>query len=509
MAASILRMCMKDYKGVITVYLSVTWAVLLSLIVTLIHGASMAAVKVKAECALENSLNSVFAEYNRGLWDKYNLLYIDISYESNSPSVSNLEGRINDYFKGNLFVPEDEKFIFVKDLLGITEGNVVITDIEYATDRWGDVFFDQVCSYAKDVTETDVVNNMNNLISASSVYDYMHSDYGERYEEAVSNINDSVRDGEVLGDDFDVTNFFPELVPNMEDAAVSPMGMVVLGADYYKLSFNRVQLLNLSSHNIFKESGNMGWDGNETGLLDDVYFNEYVMNKFNNYTSVDADSPLLYEAEYIIHGSGNDGNNMCAVTNYIFLIRAGCNSISVYMDKEKMDLIKGASEVLSAVTKAPPEAWQTVLVLAWGGLEGIVDTRKIVLNSEKVPIIKDGDDFTTSLKGIINLIISKAEGTVGIESENAVDGTALDEGTLKDLMGMEIGYEEYLRLLLYMTPRPLRIFRTMDLIELNMRQTDGNEYFTMNALVSRIAVEASVITMDDVIYSAKRKYSYF
>jgi hypothetical protein len=49
----------------------------------------------------------------------------------------------------------------------------------------------------------------------------------------------------------------------------------------------------------------------------------------------------------------------------------------------------------------------------------------------------------------------------------------------------------------------------MDLIELNMRQTDGNEYFTMNALVSRIAVEASVITMDDVIYSAKRKYSYF
>ena len=103
---------MKDYKGVITVYLSVTWAVFLSLIVTLIHGASMAAVKVKAECALENSLNSVFAEYNRGLWDKYNLLYIDISYESNSPSVSNLEGRINDYFKGNLFVPEDEKFIF-------------------------------------------------------------------------------------------------------------------------------------------------------------------------------------------------------------------------------------------------------------------------------------------------------------------------------------------------------------------------------------------------------------
>ena len=81
-----------------SVIIPIIFAVMLSLIITVINTARTAALQIAFECAVENSLCSVFGEYNKELLERYNLMYIDLSYLSNSPDIKNLEMHINDYY---------------------------------------------------------------------------------------------------------------------------------------------------------------------------------------------------------------------------------------------------------------------------------------------------------------------------------------------------------------------------------------------------------------------------
>ncbi len=67
-------------KGSVTVYMTWMLAVLLSLFVTVIEGARQRAISIQAETAVDLAVYSVFAEYNRALFDAYDLLFIDTSY---------------------------------------------------------------------------------------------------------------------------------------------------------------------------------------------------------------------------------------------------------------------------------------------------------------------------------------------------------------------------------------------------------------------------------------------
>ena len=54
-------------EGSISVYLALTFTIMLSLILLIVEGARENAVRMKLECAMDLSLSSVFAEYNRPL----------------------------------------------------------------------------------------------------------------------------------------------------------------------------------------------------------------------------------------------------------------------------------------------------------------------------------------------------------------------------------------------------------------------------------------------------------
>ena len=54
-------------EGYITVYLSLTVAVMLSFIVTLIEGIRVQTIRFQTECVMDMGITSIFAEYNREL----------------------------------------------------------------------------------------------------------------------------------------------------------------------------------------------------------------------------------------------------------------------------------------------------------------------------------------------------------------------------------------------------------------------------------------------------------
>ena len=64
-------------KGYLTVYLSLSLALILSFILTLIEGARISVIRMEAECVADIGMNSVLAEFHRELLEQYDLLFVD------------------------------------------------------------------------------------------------------------------------------------------------------------------------------------------------------------------------------------------------------------------------------------------------------------------------------------------------------------------------------------------------------------------------------------------------
>ena len=83
----------------ITVYLSLSLTIILALILALLQGARTGAVRMKSELVMDIAMNSALGEYNRELFDRYGLLFIDTTYGSGEASVIRTREHLENYFK--------------------------------------------------------------------------------------------------------------------------------------------------------------------------------------------------------------------------------------------------------------------------------------------------------------------------------------------------------------------------------------------------------------------------
>ena len=86
----------------LTVTLSLVLTVLLSFILAFFSAARTGAAKVRAECVTGIALDATLAEYNRALFDRYDLLFLDTSYGSAVASVTRTEEHMRKYVQKNL-----------------------------------------------------------------------------------------------------------------------------------------------------------------------------------------------------------------------------------------------------------------------------------------------------------------------------------------------------------------------------------------------------------------------
>ena len=137
-------------KGYITVFLSLSLALLLSLVFTVIEGARISAVRMKFECVADIGMNSVLAEYHRELLEQYDLLFVDTSYCGSHPDIANTEAHLRNYAQKNLH-PEAGKSLFGgKEFLAMNMGAVEIPEYSVASDNNGAVLKRQVTDYMGD-----------------------------------------------------------------------------------------------------------------------------------------------------------------------------------------------------------------------------------------------------------------------------------------------------------------------------------------------------------------------
>lgn len=196
--------------------------------------------------------------------------------------------------------------------------------------------------------------------------------------------------------------------------------------------------------------------------LNTVIFGEYVLTHFGNASEEKDDTALDYEAEYIIGGKDSDVENLKVVVNRITAIRSSLNFISILADSSKKSEAYTLATAMVGYTGMPVliKVFQMLILSAWASAEAITDV-KALLEGEKVPTIKDSDEWNLSIEGFKNF-------------------TAKDIEVISCDTGLD--YEDYLRVLLAMENRQTQYYRTMDMIQADMVLNENEDFLMAECL---------------------------
>ena len=148
------------YNAYLTVYLSLVFGIILSLLFVFIEGAAIGAVRAQAELVADLGLDSVFAEYNREILNQYDLFFVDSSYGGASGGIGMVEGRLSDYMSYNMTPDKGLVMPLEYNLLKLQNPYLEISEVSCAGDDECMVWKAQAVNYMKAVYGGDIISGV-------------------------------------------------------------------------------------------------------------------------------------------------------------------------------------------------------------------------------------------------------------------------------------------------------------------------------------------------------------
>ena len=197
---------------------------------------------------------------------------------------------------------------------------------------------------------------------------------------------------------------------------------------------------------------------------------------------------LDYQIEYLIAGKEADGDNLRAIANRLCALREVANTIYLYADEVKCAEAEVLAAGLAALCFLPEltEVFKHTLLLGWAYAESVHDV-KVLLAGGKVSLLKDDASWYYDLETALSL------GEKGEENVNGSPG---------------LSYEDYLRILMCFTDLDTLTARAMNMVEADIRLSEGNEYFRLDACYDRLEVCINVKSAYGYQYEIRRRKSY-
>ncbi|MDE6529146.1 MAG: hypothetical protein K2K96_00055 [Lachnospiraceae bacterium] len=479
----------KSYNGELNVYFALMIAVIIPLILTMIEGSRINAMKLQLECVVDMGMDSVLAEYNRPLLEQYDLLFIDLAYEQPAGSLDHLKEHFAEYISYNLQPWKELPILQNRDFLGLDMETVDILAASRATDEQGAVFRYMAISYMLNKYGMDYVDDLQDMIAVTEregLYDSNIMAENDNAQNAIDSIEipppEDLEEGEEWNE------------PEKDDPTDSLNELRYLGilplvceGEISTASINPGSYV--TGRSLVTGSGmEESWQ-EHTPLVEGLLFNEFIMEKCGNYSHRKEGSPLCYETEYVIAGKSNDADNLRIVAERLLLIRGGANSIYFLGNQELKAEAKALAASLSFVLLYPEfeMLFEVAIIAAWIYAESVVDVRQL-FSGNRVPLIKGEGEWNLSLENALGL-------TVETVSDMAGDGDFSDNEGESGL-----SYEDYLRLLLYITPLEEKTGRCMNLVEMNIREVAGYENFCLDQCVAALTFQ--------MVFSSSYGYSF-
>ena len=239
--------------------------------------------------------------------------------------------------------------------------------------------------------------------------------------------------------------------------------------------FSVFSLLGTDMSGIFEDMKEFLPEGNGDtatvgSIADPVLFQSYLFTHFSNYLEGNTDGALTYELEYLVGGKASDEENLSAVAMRLCVIRTVLHFVSLYSDRERKAPVEQAALAACGAIGLPALKSIAVFLLlfVWALEEAMIDTAAF-LQGKKLLLYpgKDGGTFPDILRFSKSFILEMAE-----KKENAE--------------GLVLGYHEFLHLFVFLTPKPEKSYRALDLIQENLRKAHGDT-FRINRCVWQIS----------------------
>lgn len=476
----------KRAKGYLTIYLSLTLMIMLSLCLTLIDGARRSCVRLESECITDTALYSIMAEYHRELFRQYNLFYIDSSYGKSYPSFYNTQSRFQHYLEKNMQVESSNYFDFAyKDLLGLEVLDAVVTRVAFATDEDGRRFQKraaQVILQDVGVGLAQEVLGWIGVVEEHGLTEYDVEAGMQAVEEEIAEIVEKQKveaGGLWTADIKGPMEYIGELLSQ-------GVLQTVLGGE--RISDGYADLTQyISVRRKWKNLNQGNWTPVEVSATEKILFHEYLLRYAGYYGQEKGEGLLKYQVEYLLGGQDNDRGNLAHVVSVLCALRSAANVIYLYGDQDKMKATETVANILASAVLVPElaPAFQTVLVLGWAYIEGLYDV-KLLLAGGRVPLLKKASEWHYDLDSILESV----------------------DMQIKEADGQGLTYKEYLHVLLYLTDEEKLTFRFMDIMEMDIRKTPGNENFRMDGCIECVEVNALFRSRSGYRHEVTAKINY-
>lgn len=465
---------MKKYSGEITVFLSLVLVILVSLLFTVIEGVKVNTMRFQTECAADVAMQSALAEYNRELLEQYDLFFTETGYGSGEGGYILLEEHIKDYMQKNLEHP----------LMPLSADYAAVLKAAGAADEAGGVLEREAVRYMLDRYGFQDLSDLNDVFDQINEKGFLEDTLTRRRaenEKTISETDTTVEKEDGRKKRIAIEN--PADNVNRKRGSDSILSTV---AKKNGISGKSVPLQTLLSHRNRMEHDGFFQNEKRITALEELVFQVYLMEKCGNYTKEKKNSALVYEMEYILAGGAGDRENLKTVVNRLLLLREAANFAYLMSDSAKQAEAEALAMTLSAVILFPElkDLIKLSILIAWAYAESVNDVR-ILLESGKVPLIKDAESWRIGLKSAMEL---KME-----------DGSSGEKG---------LDYEAYLHALLACMNRQERNERFMDVIEMDVRRTAGNEKFYLDHCLGAFTVEMTVSSGSGAVCQIIRTAEY-
>lgn len=474
-------------NGYLTVYMTLCLTVILSLCLVLIEGARKNGGAMEASCVADTGMQSILAEYHRELFDQYNLFAIDSSYGTSGYGSYNTEAHLLKYLKKNLTL--DEVFlssVLYRDFLDLKVDGVKMTGMSILTDDGGAVFRrraveavqdDMGVSMLEEVQKWMEIININGLDTDETQNEKAEAD---RY----------IREYEYEDEEGEVKQGIENPTKVLEEQRSKGILQMVI-KDQDTISANTLDLSSLIYSRIKQGKASRGnlplpetqWT---EGVTERFFFQEYLMRYMGHYRQENDKDALHYQIEYLIAGKNNDTENLRIIANRICALRETANALYLMSDEEKQLEAEVMADLISAALTVPEIApvLKIVIILGWAYAESVYDVKSLFAG-ERIPLIKDAATWHYSLSGALS----------GELEDSAIEGTGLS-------------YEDYLRIFMFFTDLDKLTGRAMDMVEADIRITEKNAGFCLDACYDRVEFDIRMSSGFGYEYQMIRQRAY-
>ena len=473
-----------------TVYLALTISVIISLCLALIEGCRYRGIQLETECVMDIGMDSILAEYHRELLKQYNLFAIDCSYGTPYASTDLTGKHLLEYMNRNFSLDDIflEKLLY-RDFFAIHAEDAEITKAAFLTDGEGEIFRRAAVSAVEDDVGLELLQQIMDWLKTIESQGLEEQDIAGQKQQIDAQIQEYDGKKTPKGETIHIEN----PTAGLEEKRNSGILKLVLGEE--NISTRSLIAQDLIEERAKQEQinhGNIPFRGQEKWeeLEEKFFFHEYILRYLGRYGEEKEQSPLWYQTEYVIAGKNNDTENLRTIVNRIFIIREAANTMYLLGSEEKYAIAEALGEVLAAAMMVPEIAglFTATLILGWAFAESVYDV-KIILSGGKIPLLKED-----------------ATWHYGLSSALQSGDADADAGDANDIFSM--GYEDYLRAFLMLCDETPMLYRVMNIVELDIRDTPGNSAFRLDACITEIGCNVKVKSKYGYSFEIERQKSY-